>query len=293
MGDFILRKDIIDRVHTSQAIRSNLIEANKIIGPISGNSSGIVIINGSTVIVNSSTTCINASGQFKVIASNILEVANIVTINSSTTCINASGLCKIIASAVVVNSSSIVINSSVVVVNANTAVLNSSGVFINASTVLVNADTTINGSLIVTGPFSALNISSNLYNPTLTLNGVTAWSLVGSFAEGYFIRYGNMVAVAVRIVLSGTFAFGAGKNYTVSGTLPIASTAIPNKAAGVTTLRPNDSTMISSDIPFGSGDVLVQAPMNKFTAQPYVGFLTTGTTAIPYDMACTFIYSLI
>ena len=82
MGDFILRKDQFDRVHTAQIVRSNCVESNKIVGAIFGNSSGVVIINGSTVIVNSSTTCINASGQFKVIASTVLITANTTTTNS-------------------------------------------------------------------------------------------------------------------------------------------------------------------------------------------------------------------
>ena len=105
MGDFILRKDQFDRVHTSQTVRSNLIEANAIIGPIFPNSSGITTINGSTVIVNSDLTCINASGEFKVNASAITLDA------SGSACINASGQFKVNTSTVLINATSTTINN--------------------------------------------------------------------------------------------------------------------------------------------------------------------------------------
>ena len=276
MGDFILRRDIIDRVHTSQTVDANLVRSNKIIGPISGNSSGIVIIN-------SSTTCINASGQFKVIASNVL-------INSNVTCINASGQFKVIASNVLINSSSIVC-------------INASGQFkVNTSTTVLNTNATINGSLIVTGPITAPNIggnaSSSVYIPTLALFGppsdTSAWSLVGSSAVGTYFRIGNNVLVTVQINLIGTFAFPPVGNYYVKGTLPIPSTAIFGKGEGVVTVVPTINIQVPDGSVRGSGYITISAPTNEFWA--LIVPSVTQTLNDPgelFKMACTFSYSLV
>ena len=283
MGDFILRKDVFDRIHTSQIVRSNCVESNKFVGPIFPNSSGFVIINGSTVIVNSSTTCINASGQFKVIASNILEIANIVTINSSTTCINASGEFKINASKVSINSSNICINSSgdvLILINSSNNCINANGELkIDASTILLDTNTTINGSLIVTGPLSAFNITSGFYVPTFTVPVVmSAWNpLLLVNISTFFYRIGNSVTIVGEVDIppaigGGTQVFGVGTDFNIIGTLPVGlSGGTPGRGTSILMQRGYGK---GTTIPYGSGGITTSS--SQFFTDIYVPFDTTG-----------------
>ena len=262
MGDFILRRDIIDRVHTAQTVNANLVNANKIIGPISGNSSGIVIINGSTVIVNSSIVCINASAQFKVIASNVL-------INSSITCINASGQFKVIASNVLINCDTICINASgQFKVNASDVVINSTGnVTINASD-----NVNVNGSFVLNGhPFDIQILSGTAVIP---------FGFVGPvFTSFLLIKQGHSISLQLTPITST----GGGSPIIISPFIPpnmspsssvSSSITVLNmgaQASGMTTIFPTGDMIIGSNL----GDAGGSLAASVFTGGAGITYLQT------------------
>lgn len=128
MADFRTANDIRNRTLTSQTIYANCIDATKIIGTITGGSSG-VIINSSTVVI------INASELVEINASTVIINASTLIVNSTDTCINASGEFKVIASLITLTANDTVINSNTTINSSNVIIDATASLLLNAGTI--------------------------------------------------------------------------------------------------------------------------------------------------------------